>query len=74
MEAWRSPDDDWAQLRTTTLLDHRRPPHGRSHKGVDVHFVPRGRYRVVHTAALWKGGERPKLKTAVVEGDVGLAM
>lgn len=32
------------------------------------------RYRVVHTAALWKSGERPKLKTAVLEGDVGLSI
>ena len=32
------------------------------------------RYRVVHTAALWKSGERPWMKTAVLEGDVGLAI
>jgi alkaline phosphatase D len=32
------------------------------------------RYRVVHTAPLWKSGARPQLKTAVLEGDVGLAM
>lgn len=32
------------------------------------------RYRVVHTAALWKGGTRPRLKTSVLEGDIGLAM
>jgi alkaline phosphatase D len=32
------------------------------------------RYRVVHTAALWKSGERPQLKTSVLEGDVGLSM
>jgi alkaline phosphatase D len=32
------------------------------------------RYRVVHTAALWKSGERPQLKTSVLEGDVGLAI
>jgi alkaline phosphatase D len=32
------------------------------------------RYRVVHTAALWKRGERPQLKTEVLEGDVGLAI
>jgi alkaline phosphatase D len=32
------------------------------------------RYRVVHTAALWKSGECPQLKTTVLEGDVGLAM
>jgi alkaline phosphatase D len=32
------------------------------------------RYRVVHTAALWKSGERPRLKTSVLEGDVGLAI
>jgi alkaline phosphatase D len=32
------------------------------------------RYRVAHTAALWKPGERPQLKTSVLEGDVGLAM
>jgi alkaline phosphatase D len=32
------------------------------------------RYRVLHTAALWKSGERPKLKTSVLEGDVGLAI
>jgi len=32
------------------------------------------RYRVQLTAALWKSGERPKLKTSVLEGDVGLAI
>jgi alkaline phosphatase D len=32
------------------------------------------RYRVTHTAALWKSGERPQLKTSVLEGDPGLAI
>lgn len=32
------------------------------------------RYRVLHTAARWKSGERPQLKTSVLEGDVGLAI
>jgi len=32
------------------------------------------RYRVLHTAALWKNGERPRLKTSVLEGDVGLSI
>jgi alkaline phosphatase D len=32
------------------------------------------RYRVLHTAAMWKSGERPQLKTSVLEGDVGLAI
>jgi len=32
------------------------------------------RYRVAHTAALWKSGQRPQLKTAVLEGDVGLSI
>ena len=32
------------------------------------------RYRVLHTAALWKSGERPHLKTSVLEGDIGLAI
>jgi len=32
------------------------------------------RYRVVLTAALWKSGERPQLKTSVIEGDVGLSI
>jgi alkaline phosphatase D len=32
------------------------------------------RYRVLHTAALWKSGERPKLNTSVLEGDVGLSI
>jgi alkaline phosphatase D len=32
------------------------------------------RYRVLHTAALWKSGERPQLKTSVLEGHVGLAI
>ncbi len=32
------------------------------------------RYRVLHTAALWKSGERPQLKTSVLEGDAGLAI
>jgi alkaline phosphatase D len=32
------------------------------------------RYRVLHTARLWKSGKRPKLKTSVLEGDVGLSI
>jgi alkaline phosphatase D len=32
------------------------------------------RYRVALTAPLWKSGERPKLKTEVLEGDVGLSV
>lgn len=32
------------------------------------------RYRVLHTAALWKSGERPQLKTSVLEGDPGLSI
>ncbi|MFN7940373.1 MAG: alkaline phosphatase D family protein [Thermoanaerobaculia bacterium] len=32
------------------------------------------RYRVELTAALWKSGERPRLKTSVLEGDVGLSI
>ena len=32
------------------------------------------RYRVRHTAALWESGERPRLKTSVLEGDVGLSI
>ncbi len=32
------------------------------------------RYRVVHTARLWRAGERPRLETAVLEGDPGLSL
>jgi alkaline phosphatase D len=32
------------------------------------------RYRVLHTAALWKSGERPQLRTSILEGDAGLAI
>jgi alkaline phosphatase D len=32
------------------------------------------RYRTLHTAALWKSGERPKLKTSILEGDPGLGI
>jgi alkaline phosphatase D len=32
------------------------------------------RHRTVHSAALWKSGERPQLKTSVLEGDVGLSI
>ena len=32
------------------------------------------RYRVVHTASLWKPGERPVLRQQVVEGDPGLSI
>ena len=32
------------------------------------------RYRVVHTAKLWKPGERPKLRQQVLEGDPGLSI
>jgi alkaline phosphatase D len=31
------------------------------------------RYRVVHSAALWKAGERPVLRRQVLEGDPGLS-
>jgi alkaline phosphatase D len=32
------------------------------------------RYRVVHTAKLWSGGEQPRLVQQVLEGDPGLAI
>jgi alkaline phosphatase D len=32
------------------------------------------RYRVLHSAQLWKAGERPQLEQQVVEGDVGLSI
>jgi alkaline phosphatase D len=32
------------------------------------------RYRVVHTARLWRAGERPRLTQQVLEGDPGLAI
>ena len=32
------------------------------------------RYRVVHTAKLWRPGERPRLAQQVVEGDTGLSI
>ncbi len=32
------------------------------------------RYRVLHTAPLWKSGERPQLKTSVLEGEAGLSI
>ncbi|MEO8218744.1 MAG: alkaline phosphatase D family protein [Acidobacteriota bacterium] len=32
------------------------------------------RYRVLLTAALWKSGGRPQLKTSVLEGDAGLSI
>ncbi|MBV8756358.1 MAG: alkaline phosphatase D family protein, partial [Deltaproteobacteria bacterium] len=32
------------------------------------------RYRVVHTAKLWRPGERPQLTQHVLEGDVGLSI
>lgn len=31
------------------------------------------RYRVAHTARLWRAGERPRLVQQVVEGDIGLS-
>ena len=31
------------------------------------------RYRVVHTAPLWRAGEKPKLTQQVLEGDIGLS-
>jgi len=31
------------------------------------------RYRVIHTAKLWKAGERPVLEQQVLEGDIGLS-
>jgi alkaline phosphatase D len=32
------------------------------------------RYRVVHTASLWRAGERPKLAQQVLEGNTGLSI
>jgi len=32
------------------------------------------RYRVAHTARLWRPGERPRLETVVLEGDPGLSI
>jgi alkaline phosphatase D len=32
------------------------------------------RYRVLHTASLWKPGERPVLRQQVIEGDPGLSI
>jgi alkaline phosphatase D len=32
------------------------------------------RYRIVHTAKLWKPGERPQLRQEVIEGDAGLSI
>jgi len=32
------------------------------------------RYRVAHTARMWRAGERPQLETVVLEGDPGLAI
>jgi alkaline phosphatase D len=32
------------------------------------------RYRIVHTAKLWRPGERPKLEQQVLEGDPGLSI
>ncbi len=32
------------------------------------------RYRVRHTAQMWRPGEAPKLQQTIVEGDVGLAI
>ncbi|HTL37973.1 MAG TPA: hypothetical protein VL326_32805, partial [Kofleriaceae bacterium] len=32
------------------------------------------RYRVAHTAKLWRAGERPQLTMQLLEGDPGLAL
>ena len=32
------------------------------------------RYRVAHTAKLWRPGERPRLVQQVIEGDAGLSI
>jgi len=32
------------------------------------------RYRVVHSASLWKPGEKPVLRRQVIEGDPGLSI
>ena len=32
------------------------------------------RYRITHSAALWKAGERPKLERQIIEGDPGLSI
>jgi alkaline phosphatase D len=31
------------------------------------------RYRVVHSARLWRTGEKPRLVQQVLEGDIGLS-
>jgi alkaline phosphatase D len=31
------------------------------------------RYRVVHSAQLWRAGEKPRLVQQVLEGDIGLS-
>jgi alkaline phosphatase D len=31
------------------------------------------RYRVVHSARLWRAGEKPRLVQQVLEGDIGLS-
>ena len=32
------------------------------------------RYRVRHEVALWRAGERPRMRQTVLEGDVGLSV
>jgi alkaline phosphatase D len=32
------------------------------------------RYRVAHTASLWRPGERPRLQQKLLEGDPGVAI
>ena len=32
------------------------------------------RYRIAHTARLWRAGERPRLEQQVIEGDPGLSI
>jgi alkaline phosphatase D len=32
------------------------------------------RYRIVHTAALWRPGQRPRLRQEILEGDPGLSL
>jgi hypothetical protein len=56
-------DDRASTSRARSLSNPDLAPH--------LAFVDLG---VLHTAALWKSGERPQLKTLVLEGHAGLSI
>jgi alkaline phosphatase D len=59
---------DGTEMRTEFVCIPRPIEHAATPDGGPI------RYRIVHSAKLWKPGERPKLLQQVLEGDAGLSI